>query len=153
MGALSFAERAEYLLTWRSVIARRIGQLAQLMHLETGKPTGDAQLEIVLAIDHIAWAAKHAKRCSAPRRSTRVSLMANQASTVEYRPLGVIGVIGPWNYPVFTPCGSIAYALAAGNAVVFKPSETPPASGNGSPTSSPKWWAVARCSRSSPVSA
>src|ERR1019366_6455714 len=47
----------------------------------------------------------------------------NQASTVEYQPLGVIGVSGPWNYPVFTPMGSIAYALAAGNAVVFKPSE------------------------------
>ena len=49
--------------------------------------------------------------------------MANQAATVEYKPLGVVGVIGPWNYPVFTPMGSIAYALAAGNAVVFKPSE------------------------------
>ena len=56
-------------------------------------------------------------------------LMANQAATVEYHPLGVIGVIGPWNYPVFTPMGSIAYALAAGNAVVFKPSEYTPAIG------------------------
>ena len=55
-------------------------------------------------------------------------LAANQASTVEYPPLGVIGVIGPWNYPVFTPMGSIAYALAAGNAVVFKPSEYTPGS-------------------------
>ena len=42
---------------------------------------------------------------------------------MEYQPLGVVGVIGPWNYPVFTPMGSIGYALAAGNAVVFKPSE------------------------------
>ena len=55
--------------------------------------------------------------------------MANQAATVEYRPLGVVGVIGPWNYPVFTPMGSIAYALAAGNAVVFKPSEHTPGIG------------------------
>jgi acyl-CoA reductase-like NAD-dependent aldehyde dehydrogenase len=53
----------------------------------------------------------------------------NQAATLEYQPLGVIGVIGPWNYPVFTPMGSIAYALAAGNAVVFKPSEFTPAVG------------------------
>src|SRR6476659_9314130 len=50
-------------------------------------------------------------------------------ATVEYQPLGVVGVIGPWNYPVFTPIGSIAYALAAGNAVVFKPSELTPATG------------------------
>ena len=48
---------------------------------------------------------------------------------MEYLPLGVIGVIGPWNYPVFTPMGSIAYALAAGNAVVFKPSELTPGVG------------------------
>ena len=48
---------------------------------------------------------------------------------LEYQPLGVVGVIGPWNYPVFTPMGSIAYALAAGNAVVFKPSEFTPAVG------------------------
>ncbi len=53
----------------------------------------------------------------------------NLAATLEYLPLGVVGVIGPWNYPVFTPMGSIAYALAAGNAVVFKPSELTPGIG------------------------
>ena len=56
-------------------------------------------------------------------------LAANHAAYLEYQPLGVVGVIGPWNYPVFTPMGSIAYALAAGNAVVFKPSEYTPAIG------------------------
>ena len=56
-------------------------------------------------------------------------LAANHAAYLEYQPLGVVGVIGPWNYPVFTPMGSIAYALAAGNAVVFKPSEFTPAIG------------------------
>jgi acyl-CoA reductase-like NAD-dependent aldehyde dehydrogenase len=128
-GGLSFDEREEYLLTWRSVITRRIAQLSQLSHLETGKPTGDAQLEIVLAIDHIAWSAKHAKKVLGPQKVKSGLLMANQASTVEYKSLGVVGVIGPWNYPVFTPTGSITYALAAGNAVVFKPSEYPPGVG------------------------
>jgi aldehyde dehydrogenase (NAD+) len=128
-GGLSFEDRADYLLTWRSVITRRIAVLSQLVHLETGKPTGDAQLEIVLAIDHIAWAAKHAKKVLGSHKVKSGLLMVNQASTVEYQPLGVIGVIGPWNYPVFTPCGSIAYALAAGNAVVFKPSEYTPGVG------------------------
>src|SRR6185369_17080801 len=51
------------------------------------------------------------------------------SARLEYQPLGVIGVIGPRNYPVFTPLGSIAYALAAGNAVVYKPSEYTPAVG------------------------
>ena len=56
-------------------------------------------------------------------------MMANNAASVAYRPFGVVAVIGPWNYPVFTPMGSIAYALAAGNAVVFKPSEHTPGIG------------------------
>ncbi|MET0930054.1 MAG: aldehyde dehydrogenase family protein [Aeromicrobium sp.] len=128
-GALSFGERAEFLLTWRSVITRRIAQLADLSHRENGKPHGDAQLEIVLAIDHIAWAAKNAKKVLGPHKVKSGLLMANQASTVEYNSLGVVGVIGPWNYPVFTPMGSIAYALAAGNTVVFKPSEYTPGVG------------------------
>jgi acyl-CoA reductase-like NAD-dependent aldehyde dehydrogenase len=55
--------------------------------------------------------------------------MANMSATVERSPVGVVGVIGPWNYPVFTPLGSIAYALAAGNTVVFKPSEYTPGVG------------------------
>lgn len=128
-GTLTFDERAEYLLTWRSVITRRMAQLADLTHRETGKPHGDAQLEIVLAIDHVAWAAKHAKKVLGPHKVFSGVLMVNQASTVEYRALGVVGVIGPWNYPVFTPMGSITYALAAGNTVVFKPSEYTPGVG------------------------
>jgi aldehyde dehydrogenase (NAD+) len=128
-GALSFDEREEYLLTWRSVITRRIAQIVHLVHLETGKPSGDAQLETIMAIDHITWGAKHAKKILGPQKVKSGLLMANQASTVEYKSLGVIGVIGPWNYPVFTPVGSIGYALAAGNAVVFKPSEYTPGVG------------------------
>jgi acyl-CoA reductase-like NAD-dependent aldehyde dehydrogenase len=96
---------------------------------ETGKPVADAQLETVLAIEHIAWAGKHARKILGKQRRSAGLLMANQAATVEYQPLGVVGVIGPWNYPVFTPLGSIAYALAAGNAVVFKPSEYTPGVG------------------------
>lgn len=55
--------------------------------------------------------------------------MVNHAAYVEYRPFGLVGVIGPWNHPVFTPLGSIAYAPAAGNAVLFKPSEYTPGVG------------------------
>ncbi len=122
---LRHAERARRLTTWAGVLTRRIGQLAELVHAETGKPHSDAQLEIVLAIEHIAWAAKHAGKVPGQRRAPGL-LMIKHAATVEYRPLGVIG---PWNYPVFTPLGSIAYALAAGNAVVYKPSEHAPSVG------------------------
>src|SRR5262245_28538380 len=126
---LGFAGREERLQRWKGVLTRRAAQLAELVHAETGKPHGDAMLEIVLAIDHTAWAAKHARKVLGPHRRPAGLLMANQAASVEYQPLGVVGVIGPWNYPVFTPMGSIAYALAAGNAVVFKPSEYTPGVG------------------------
>jgi acyl-CoA reductase-like NAD-dependent aldehyde dehydrogenase len=86
-------------------------------------------LELVIAIDHLDWAAKHAGKVLGPRRVSPGLLMANHAATLEYAPLGVIGVIGPWNYPVYTPMGSLVYALAAGNAVVFKPSEYTPGVG------------------------
>ncbi len=126
---LGFAGRAERLQRWKGVLTRRMAQLAEVVHAETGKPHADAQLEIVLAIDHIAWAAKHARKVLGVHRRSPGLLLANFVATVEYEPLGVVGVIGPWNYPVFTPMGSIAYALAAGNAVVFKPSEYTPGVG------------------------
>ncbi len=115
--------RRMHLRAWKGVIARRLHELADLVHDENGKPHADAVLEITLAVDHIEWAAKHAPKVLGRRRVPAGLMAANQAATLEYQPLGVIGVIGPWNYPVFTPMGSLAYALAAGNAVVFKPSE------------------------------
>lgn len=127
--ALSYDERASRLEAWKGVLTRRIAQLADVVHQETGKPHSDATLEIAIAIDHIAWAAKHAEKVLGRRKRSSGLVMANMAASVEYLPLGVIGVIGPWNYPVFTPIGSIAYALAAGNAVVFKPSELTPGVG------------------------
>src|ERR1700761_3408432 len=124
---LGWAGRRIRLLAWKSHLTRYMSRLAQLGPEETGKPLDDATLEIILAIVHIDWAARHARRVLRPRRVRSGLAAINQASTVEYQPLGVVGVIGPWNYPVFTPICSIAYALAAGNAVVFKPSELTPA--------------------------
>lgn len=77
----------------------------------------------MLALEHIDWAAKNAKKTLSPKKVSPGLFMANCEAVIEQRPLGVVGVIGPWNYPVYTPNGSIAYALAAGNAIVFKPSE------------------------------
>jgi acyl-CoA reductase-like NAD-dependent aldehyde dehydrogenase len=126
---LGFGGRKERLDTWKAHIAQRLPEIGALISRENGKPVGDAQLEASLAVDHIAWAAKNARRVLGPRRVSSGMLQANQAATLEYQPFGVVGVIGPWNYPIFTPMGSIAYALAAGNCVVFKPSEYTPAVG------------------------
>src|SRR5919197_1160045 len=126
---LGFAERRRRLGEWRKALVRGLDDIARVIFDETGKPLDDARLELVLAIDHLAWAAKHAEQVLGRRKVAPGLMMANQAATLEYPPPGVIGVIGPWNYPVFTPMGSIAYALAAGNAVVFKPSEYTPGVG------------------------
>ncbi|ASR38629.1 aldehyde dehydrogenase [Prauserella marina] len=126
---LGFSGRADRLAAWKGILARRLTELCKLVSEETGKPTGDAQLESVLAIEHLAWATKNAHRVLGRKRRSPGLLLANQAASVEYQPLGVVGVIGPWNYPVHTPLGSVSYALAAGNAVVFKPSEYTPAVG------------------------
>ncbi len=126
---LGYDGRRTRLAAYRGYLARRIHELADLVHRENGKTHADAILEITLAIDHLAWAGNHARKVLGPRRVPAGMLAANHAAYLEYQPLGVVGVIGPWNYPVFTPMGSIAYALAAGNAVVFKPSEHTPAIG------------------------
>jgi len=127
--SLSFDTRRQHLRAWKAQIATHLDDFGELSHRENGKPVDDAVLEAVLAIDHIDWASRNARRVLGPRRISSGLLMLNQKAELEYQALGVVGVIGPWNYPIFTPMGSIAYALAAGNAVVFKPSELTPAIG------------------------
>jgi len=124
-----FVARKRVLLNWAAYITKNQKEIAQLVADECGKPIGDASLEVLIAIDHIAWAAKHAEEIMQKQNRPSGLLMFNMKAQVQRSPLGVVGVIGPWNYPIFTPMGSIAYALAAGNAVVFKPSEFTPGVG------------------------
>ncbi len=124
--SLGFAGRRTRLLQWRTLLAQRIEELARLTSLETGKPEADAIVEATAAIEHLDWAADNAKRVLGPRRTRTRLLLAEHAGHLEYQPYGVVGVIGPWNYPIVTPVGPISGALAAGNAVVFKPSEYTP---------------------------
>ena len=128
-GAQGWTGRRSWLRAWRKRIARGADELAEVIRSETGKPHGDGVLEIALSVDHLAWAAKHAEAVLGLRQTPSGLLGLNLRALLEYQPLGVVGVIGPWNYPVFTPMGSLGYALAAGNAVVFKPSEYTPGVG------------------------
>ncbi|MFG1880323.1 aldehyde dehydrogenase family protein [Micromonospora sp. NPDC049102] len=126
---LGFAGRRQRLLRWRALLAQRVEQLAELMHVEGGKPIPDGIVEIASAIEHVDWAARNASRVLGPRRVRSRLVLAEFSAHLEYQPHGVVGVIGPWNYPVLTPIGSVAYALAAANAVVLKPSEYTPVVG------------------------
>jgi acyl-CoA reductase-like NAD-dependent aldehyde dehydrogenase len=124
-GALTYAEREVELTRWRRALAAAADELAELIHRENGKPKLDAMVEVMMALSHLDHAGKRAPKALASEK-VGTGILANFRATISYHPLGVIGVIGPWNYPIFTPMGSIAYALAAGNAVVFKPSELTP---------------------------
>lgn len=123
--ALSYSEREAELARWRAALAESADELAELIHRENGKPRVEAMIEVYMALSHLNHAAGRAEKALRPHRVSP-GLLANFRATISYHPLGVIGVIGPWNYPIFTPMGSIAYALAAGNTVVFKPSELTP---------------------------
>jgi acyl-CoA reductase-like NAD-dependent aldehyde dehydrogenase len=124
-GALSFAERRAELTRFRRALADATDELVDVIHRENGKPRLDAVTEVSMALSHLAHAAARAEKALETKKVPS-GLLANFRATIRYEALGVIGVIGPWNYPIFTPMGSIAYALAAGNAVVFKPSEFTP---------------------------
>lgn len=124
-GALSFAERRAALDDFRRALAARADDLADLIHRENGKPRIDGLMEVFLALTHLAHASSRAEKVLAPQRVS-AGILANFRAAIHYLPVGVVGVIGPWNYPLFTPMGSISSALAAGNGVVFKPSELTP---------------------------
>jgi aldehyde dehydrogenase (NAD+) len=121
----SFAARAEELVAFRKAIAESVDTLAEILHRENGKPILEAYVEVLNALSHLQHATARAEKAMATRKVSS-GVLANFRSTISYHPLGVIGVIGPWNYPLFTPMGSISYALAAGNTIVWKPSELTP---------------------------
>ena len=126
---LGFDGRKRRLRAFKATLATRQDELVELIHRETGKPVDDARIELVLAVEHLAWAYSHAEKVLGRRKAATTVNYANHRAYLEYLPVGVVGVIGPWNYPLHTPLGSITYALAAGNAVVYKPSEFTPATG------------------------
>ncbi len=95
---------------------------------ETGKTFEDAQLaEIGYVAPAFGFWAKHAPEFMADRkvRSSNPFVIGKKA-TVRYEPVGVVGVIGPWNFPLTNSFGDCIPALAAGNAVILKPSEVTP---------------------------
>src|SRR2546426_7211514 len=66
--SLGFDGRSARLRRWAAVISNRLSELCEVVQQETGKPFGDAQLEIVLAVEHIVWAAKHAHKVLGRKR-------------------------------------------------------------------------------------
>lgn len=119
-------ERRAALRRWHAELARRAEELADAIRAEVGKPRGEAMAaEVVPSLDALRWTLRSAGRVLSPRVESpgpqRWLLMPR--ARVERRPIGVVGVIGAWNYPVLLNVPVLAHALAAGNAVAWKPSE------------------------------
>src|SRR3954469_25412278 len=126
---LGFAGRKKRMLRWVRWLARDTDTLYELGFRETGKPKPDVQFELLAGLEDIRWAASHAKRVLEEKKVAPGLAMLNFDARVSYEPLGVIGVITPWNAPVYTAFCGMAYALADGNAVILKPSELTAATG------------------------
>jgi len=124
----SFAERAEVLWRWVDVIVERQDDIIDLVIKETGKARYEAiAMEVMAPCMQISHYAKRGAKYlqTRKRRPTGVMRFTKKLSLV-YQPLGVIGLITPWNGPIALVTNPLAQALMAGNAVVHKPSEVTP---------------------------
>lgn len=115
-------DRGRWLLRFRDRLLDRIEELKQVAGRETNKPPFDIVGEIVQSCDLIGDMVRRTPSILKPRRIWPRLLM-NKSARVEYAPLGVVGVITPWNYPITLLLGPIVQAMLAGNAVIVKPSE------------------------------
>ena len=129
--ALSFRERASVVTRARARVLEELEEIASLVSRESGKPSAEAvSMEIVPALDLMQFFARKTERMLRPERiSIGLYNLLGRTSVIEYRPLGVVGIISPWNFPWATPLDEVVMALMAGNAVVFKPSELTPLTG------------------------
>lgn len=126
---LSVAERARYLYAARDWIVDHQDEILDTICAETGKPRTEALVaEVFYCCDLLGFYAKNSERYLRDEiRSPH--LLKNKRVYVIYQPLGVVGVISPWNYPLTLAMGDVVPALMAGNTVIVKPSEYTPLSG------------------------
>lgn len=116
-------ERATMLLGLADAVAGDTAELARLESLNTGKPVAHAAAEIGLVLDHLRFFAGAARTLEGKAAAEYVR---DHTSWIRREPVGVIGQIVPWNYPLLMATWKIGAALAAGNTVVLKPAPSTP---------------------------
>src|SRR3954462_455050 len=126
---LSLQDRARYMKRAADALLDDIDEIAELLVQEQGKPRAEAYtMELLPTVDALHWCAKAGPKILADEkvRMTQGFLLSKKGH-FSYEPIGVVGVIAPWNYPWSIPFGEVAIALMAGNGVVLKPASlTPP---------------------------
>jgi 1-pyrroline dehydrogenase len=116
-------ERSELLLELAAAIERHVDELAELESRNVGKPLSYARDEMPVCVDNLRFFAGAARVLEG--RSTG-EYMRGYTSMIRREPLGIVGGIAPWNYPLMMAVWKLAPALAAGNVQVLKPSEQTP---------------------------
>jgi acyl-CoA reductase-like NAD-dependent aldehyde dehydrogenase len=126
--ALGYEGRRKRLADAKRWLVAHADQVADTIVAETGKAREDALLvEVAYGANALGfWGKRAAKYLADEKVHTGNPLVLGRKMVVRYRPVGVVGVIGPWNYPLVNSVGDAIPALAAGNAVVVKPSEVTP---------------------------
>jgi acyl-CoA reductase-like NAD-dependent aldehyde dehydrogenase len=124
----SFDERAKLLYRLRDVLLDEQENIADILTAETGRPRAEVYgNELFYLCDVIGFWAKRASRYLKPQK-IRPHLLKAKKVLSTYSPIGVVGIISPWNFPLILSLGEALPALMAGNAAVLKPSELTPLS-------------------------
>ena len=123
--ALSAYDRAKILKKTAELLRERADRLARTLTMEQGKPLAEAKGEVLHAADTFEWFAEEAKRSYG--RIIPPSNIMKRHHAIKH-PVGVVGTITPWNFPITLPSRKIAPALAAGCTVVSRPADLTPLS-------------------------
>jgi len=128
---LTLADRGRYLERAAQVLLDEADEIRDLLVREQGKPRNEAfSMEILPTVDALRWIAGHGAEILADEKIPMSQMFLKTKSSVfAYEPLGVIGIISPWNYPWSIPFSEVAMALMAGNGVVLKPASLTPLTG------------------------
>jgi len=127
----SAAKRRDHLRRLENLLTQHQAQFIAAINADFGNRSRVETLmsEILPTLAASAHARKHLPRWMRPERRAVGMTFQPAANRVEYKPLGVVGVVAPWNYPVFLTLGPLVDILAAGNRAMIKPSELTPATG------------------------
>lgn len=120
---MSFEDRARYVRRACDVVVERKDEIARLITAEQGKVlTESYSMEVLSTVDGLVWIADNAAKILSDEKIPASQMfLKTRKMRFHYEPIGVIGVISPWNYPWLLALDEIATALMAGNGVIFKP--------------------------------
>ena len=125
---LTLGDRADYMRRAGDVLLDELDEVAQLLSSEQGKPRAESYtMELLPTVDLLHWCADNGPKILADEKiRNSQAFLLSKSSRFVYEPIGVVGVIAPWNYPWSIPFGEVAIALMAGNGVVLKPASLTP---------------------------